>query len=134
VLNRFLEYDPGYVAPCKFALEVLGYAAGRVRAPLPALTQAEQEAVRAALAQLGYYTSSPSTAAAGATPSVVNNNFIALRLVYGRISFLLPDDVEEEAETVLLFSDESLACTILKSPYHGSDTALNPRFLEAVNP
>jgi 4-hydroxy-tetrahydrodipicolinate synthase len=54
VLNRFLEYDPGYVAPCKFALEVLGYAAGRVRSPLPELTQAEQEAVRAALAQLGY--------------------------------------------------------------------------------
>lgn len=54
VLNRFLEYDPGYVAPCKFALEVLGYEAGRVRMPLPELTQAEQEAVRAALTQLGY--------------------------------------------------------------------------------
>jgi 4-hydroxy-tetrahydrodipicolinate synthase len=55
VLNRFLEYDPGYVAPCKFALGVLGYAAGRVRMPLPELTQAEQEGVRAALAELGYH-------------------------------------------------------------------------------
>jgi beta-lactamase superfamily II metal-dependent hydrolase len=77
--------------------------------------------------------SSPSTAAAGVTPPIVNNNSIVLRLVYSRISFLLPDDVEEEAEAVLLFSDESLACTILKSPHHSSDTSLHSRFLEAVN-
>jgi competence protein ComEC len=68
------------------------------------------------------------------TNSDVNNNSIVLRLVYGRISFLLAGDVEEEAEAVLLFSNENLASTILKSPHHGSDTSLNPRFLEAVNP
>jgi len=27
-LNRFLEYDPAYVAPCKEALEMVGLAAG----------------------------------------------------------------------------------------------------------
>jgi competence protein ComEC len=68
------------------------------------------------------------------TDSDVNNNSIVLRLVYGRISFLLAGDVEEEAEAVLLFSNEDLASTILKSPHHGSDTSLNLRFLEAVNP
>ena len=68
------------------------------------------------------------------TDSDVNNNSIVLRLAYGRISFLLPGDVEEEAEAVLLSSDEDLASTILKSPHHGSDNSLNPRFLEAVNP
>ncbi len=68
------------------------------------------------------------------TNSDVNNNSIVLRLVYGRISFLLPGDVEEEAEALLLSSNEDLASTILKSPHHGSDTSLNPRFLEAVNP
>jgi competence protein ComEC len=68
------------------------------------------------------------------TDSDVNNNSIVLRLVYGRISFLLTGDVEEEAEAVLLLSNEDLASTILKSPHHGSDTSLNLRFLEAVNP
>ena len=68
------------------------------------------------------------------TRSDVNNNSIVLRLVYGRISFLLAGDVEEEAEWVLLSSKEDLASTILKSPHHGSDTSLNPKFLEAVHP
>jgi competence protein ComEC len=68
------------------------------------------------------------------TGSDINNNSIVLRLAYGRISFLLPGDVEEEAEAVLLADGENLASTILKSPHHGSDTSLNPRFLEAVNP
>ncbi len=34
----------------------------------------------------------------------------------------------------MLSSNKDLASTILKSPHHGSDTSLNPRFLEAVNP
>lgn len=68
------------------------------------------------------------------TDSDVNNNSIVLRLAHSRISFLLPGDVEEEAEAVLLSSNENLASTILKVPHHGSDTSLNLRFLEAVNP
>jgi len=68
------------------------------------------------------------------TDSDVNNNSIVLRLAYGQISFLLPGDVEEEAEAVLLSSPKDLASTILKSPHHGSDNSLNPRFLEEVNP
>ncbi len=68
------------------------------------------------------------------THSDVNNNSIVLRLAYGPISFLLTGDVEEEAEAVLLSSNEDLASTILKSPHHGSETSLHPRFLEAVHP
>ena len=68
------------------------------------------------------------------TDSDVNNNSIVLHLAYGPISFLLPGDVEEEAEAVLLSGNEDLASIILKSPHHGSDTSLNPGFLEAVNP
>ncbi len=68
------------------------------------------------------------------TRSDVNNNSIVLRLVYGRISFLLPGDVEEAAEAVLLSHPENLASTVLKVPHHGSATSLNPRFLEAVRP
>jgi len=68
------------------------------------------------------------------TRSDVNNNSIVLRLVYGRISFLLPGDVEEAAEAVLLSHPDDLGSTVLKVPHHGSDTSLNLRFLEAVHP
>jgi competence protein ComEC len=76
----------------------------------------------------------PQSELLSGTDSDVNNNSIVLRLTYGQISFLLPGDVEEEAEAVLLSSNEELASTILKSPHHGSDTSLNFRFLEVVNP
>jgi len=52
-LNRFLEYDPGYVAPCKEALTLLGLPAGPVRRPLPDLTTEERAGVRQALVDLG---------------------------------------------------------------------------------
>ncbi len=53
VLNRFLEYDPGYVAPAKEALTMMGFPAGPVRRPLPDLTEEERRGVREALAELG---------------------------------------------------------------------------------
>lgn len=53
VLNRFLEYDPGYVAPCKEALALLGLPGGPVRRPLPDLTDEERAGIRAALEELG---------------------------------------------------------------------------------
>jgi 4-hydroxy-tetrahydrodipicolinate synthase len=53
VLNRFLEYDPGYVAPCKEALEMVGIRAGSPRSPMPALSEQERAGVRAALEELG---------------------------------------------------------------------------------
>lgn len=52
VLNRFLEYDPGYVAPCKEALALLSLPGGPVRRPLPDLTPEEREGLRAALVEL----------------------------------------------------------------------------------
>ena len=55
VLNRFLEYDPGYVAPCKEALEMLGIRVGSPRKPMPGLTDGERAGVRAALKELGMF-------------------------------------------------------------------------------
>jgi 4-hydroxy-tetrahydrodipicolinate synthase len=51
-LNRLLEYDPGYVAPCKGALSMLGLPGGPVREPLPVLSPEEEVALRQALANL----------------------------------------------------------------------------------
>ena len=53
VLNRFLEYDPGYVAPAKEALAMLGLPSGPPRRPLPDLTPEERSGVKSALEQLG---------------------------------------------------------------------------------
>lgn len=52
-LNRFFEYDPGYVAPCKEALIMLGLPAGPVRKPLPHLTEQQRTQIRQALSGLG---------------------------------------------------------------------------------
>jgi 4-hydroxy-tetrahydrodipicolinate synthase len=52
-LNRYLEYDPGYVAPAKEALNLLGLPGGCIRRPLPPLTAAEKAGVKAALKTIG---------------------------------------------------------------------------------
>ena len=52
-LNRYLEYDPGYVGPCKAALRMLGLPAGPVRGPLPEVTAEEEAGVRGGLEALG---------------------------------------------------------------------------------
>jgi competence protein ComEC len=68
------------------------------------------------------------------TESDENNNSLVLRLAWGQVSFLLPGDIEEEGEAVLLQSSPSLRSTVLKVPHHGSKTSLSPAFLAAVNP
>jgi dihydrodipicolinate synthase/N-acetylneuraminate lyase len=52
-LNRFLDYDPGYVAPAKEALRMMGMEVGDPRSPLPRLTVEERERLRSALDELG---------------------------------------------------------------------------------
>lgn len=52
-LNRFLEYDPGYVSPAKEALRILGLPAGPVRRPMPELTEQQKEGLRQSLKNIG---------------------------------------------------------------------------------
>jgi 4-hydroxy-tetrahydrodipicolinate synthase len=58
-LNRFLEYDPGYVSPTKEALAMLGVPCGPVRRPLPDFPASERAALREALDALGSLAESP---------------------------------------------------------------------------
>jgi dihydrodipicolinate synthase/N-acetylneuraminate lyase len=55
-LNRFLDYDPGYVAPAKEALRMIGIEVGDPRSPLPRLTNEERERLASALDELGILT------------------------------------------------------------------------------
>jgi 4-hydroxy-tetrahydrodipicolinate synthase len=52
-LSNLVEYDPGYVSPCKEALALLGIPGGPVREPMPRLNQAEKETLKNALTELG---------------------------------------------------------------------------------
>jgi competence protein ComEC len=63
-----------------------------------------------------------------------NNNSVVTRLVMRQVSFLLPGDIEREAEQVLIDSGQDLTSTVLKVPHHGSNTSSSVGFLKAVNP
>jgi len=68
------------------------------------------------------------------TESDSNNNSVVTRLVMGQVSFLLPGDIEEAAERVLVASGQELTSTVLKVPHHGSNTSSSVAFLKAVDP
>jgi competence protein ComEC len=63
-----------------------------------------------------------------------NNHSVVIRLQMGRISFLLPGDIEEPVERNLVWQQAPLAATVLKSAHHGSKTSSSETFLDAVNP
>lgn len=63
-----------------------------------------------------------------------NNNSIVLRLQYGKASFILSADIEEEAERLLSSWPEELRADVLKVAHHGSSTSSTLQFLRAVSP
>lgn len=75
---------------------------------------------------------SPGPALAGIAEP--NNRSLVLHLQYGRVSFLLPGDIEAEVERRLVLSGQLPKATVLKSPHHGSKTSSSQAFLAAVDP
>lgn len=63
-----------------------------------------------------------------------NDNSIAIRLVYGKKSFLLTGDAEEDAEKDMLQSGNFLKSDVYKAGHHGSKTASSEDFMKAVSP
>ena len=63
-----------------------------------------------------------------------NNNGLVLRLVHGRVSFLLAADIEAMAENYLLGQSANLDSAVLKVWHHGSSTSTTAAFLDRVRP
>jgi competence protein ComEC len=63
-----------------------------------------------------------------------NNESLVLRLRYGRRSFLLTGDIEREAETRLVATNDDLRADVLKVAHHGSRTSSTEAFLSRVRP
>jgi competence protein ComEC len=65
---------------------------------------------------------------------LANNYSLVLKLTYGKVCFLFPGDIEQEAEQFLIQSGTLETCTILKAPHHGSGTSSSLEFLETLQP
>ena len=63
-----------------------------------------------------------------------NNDSLAMRLTYGRRSFLLTGDMERPMELRALAAGGPLAADVLKVGHHGSNTSSTREFLDAVSP
>ncbi|XOF33576.1 MAG: DNA internalization-related competence protein ComEC/Rec2 [Candidatus Electrothrix sp. YB6] len=64
----------------------------------------------------------------------VNDASLVLRYRHGRRTFLLPGDIEEPSEHVLLQQRADITADVLLSPHHGSSTSSSRDFLAAVDP
>jgi competence protein ComEC len=65
-----------------------------------------------------------------------NNNSCVVKVSDGKLSFLLPGDIEHRAEKKLMahYPSDKLESTILLAPHHGSKTSSSIAFIRAVNP
>ncbi|WP_337287962.1 DNA internalization-related competence protein ComEC/Rec2 [Candidatus Methylomirabilis sp.] len=66
--------------------------------------------------------------------SDVNSNSLVLSVKYRKVAFLLPGDIEEEAERLLLEQGVDLQAQVLKVPHHGGRTSSSEPFLASVQP
>ena len=70
----------------------------------------------------------------GTYGDTLNNWSIGIKLVNGKNSFILCGDAETEAEQGILAGKNDLKADVLKIDHHGSDSATNEEFLDAVDP
>jgi competence protein ComEC len=76
----------------------------------------------------------PPPSGPGTANEDVNARSVVLRLAHGRVTMLLPGDIEADTEARLLAGGAPLDADVLKVAHHGSDTSTTPPFLAAVSP
>lgn len=59
---------------------------------------------------------------------------LAIKVVYGEISFLFTGDIEQETEEEMLARGEEVEATIFQLGHHGSSTSNSEAFLRAIAP
>ena len=65
-------------------------------------------------------------------PTVRNDDSVVLDIRYGDVSVVLPGDIGNEAERVVLDTITPAAIRVLKVPHHGSRTSSSPAFVDAL--
>ncbi len=63
-----------------------------------------------------------------------NNDAIVIKLTFGNVNLLLPADISEPTETLLVKSGKDLKSRIMLVPHHGGFTSSTMAFLEKVRP
>lgn len=79
------------------------------------------------------YTLHPDSAYATRSDNV-NNVSVAMKLVYGRTSFLFVGDVEKEGDREIVEYGDLIRSDVLKVGHHGSATSTSQEFLHLVKP
>lgn len=77
---------------------------------------------------------SPSEELAADIDTDENEKSLALKLTYGKTSFLFSGDIEEKVEENLAQYGDVISCDVLKVAHHGSKKSSNPKFIETSAP
>lgn len=64
----------------------------------------------------------------------LNECSLALKLVYGKTSFLFTGDAEKGSERAMLSAGYNLHADVFSAGHHGSSTSNTPEFVQAVSP
>lgn len=66
--------------------------------------------------------------------SDLNSYSIAVKVIYGKNSFLFMGDAEQDSEKEIIDSGYNIEANVLKCGHHGSNTATSKDFVEKVSP
>ena len=124
ILEHPVPYDSGAYEAWRSAVDMEGAAVTHARAGQSIVTD------DGVLIQV---LGPPTSLIGGADPDV-DNASVVLRIVYGKVSFLLAADLFAPGERVLVAGGSTLDSDVLKVAHHGSRSSSTEELLTAVSP